>query len=84
MKQVEEEQQIHAAAENRLISRVSMVMIEGNDRRRYNVPLHEEVVAFFTGEDGAPPANRSIKIYPRNQPLHSIPLTSNMGSQMLF
>ena len=46
--------------ENRPASVVSMIMREGPDRRRYNAPLHEEVAAIFTGNDGAPPTPRDI------------------------
>ena len=39
----------------------------GSDCRRYNEPTHDEVAAVFVGDDGAPPANRDIVIYPRNR-----------------
>ena len=76
MAQVEREEQARAIAENRPPSCVTMVMREGVDRRRYNAPLHEEVAAVFTGEDGAPPASRDIVIYPRDRLLQKIPCTS--------
>ena len=37
-------------------------------QRRYNEPTHDEVAAVFIGEDGAPPVNRDIVIYPRDRP----------------
>ncbi|XP_057290125.1 uncharacterized protein LOC130612787 [Hydractinia symbiolongicarpus] len=73
MAEVEREETARAAAENRQPSVVSMVMREGNDRRRYNAPLHQEVAAIFVDNDGAPPAARDIVVYPRNQPLRQIP-----------
>ena len=36
-----------------------------HDQRRYNEPTHYEVAAVFIGEDGAPPANRDVVIYPK-------------------
>ncbi|XP_057302694.1 uncharacterized protein LOC130636863 [Hydractinia symbiolongicarpus] len=60
MAEVEREETARVAAKNRQPSVVSMVMREGNDRRRYNAPLHQEVAAIFVGNDGAPPAARDI------------------------
>ncbi|XP_057290930.1 uncharacterized protein LOC130613632 [Hydractinia symbiolongicarpus] len=83
MAEVEREETARAAAENRQPSVVSMVMREGNDRRRYNAPLHEEVAAIFVGKHWAPPAAKDIVVYPRNQPLQQIPYTScNIDSMM--
>ena len=45
MAQIEREEQARAVHENRPPSEVSMVMREGEDRRRYNAPLNEEVAA---------------------------------------
>ncbi|XP_066910494.1 uncharacterized protein [Clytia hemisphaerica] len=84
MKQVEQEEQNRAIAENRLVSRITMVMREGHDQRRGNAPLHEEVAAIFTGEDGAPPAGRNIVVYPRNHHLQSIPSTSSVVDSYIY
>ena len=62
--EIEREEQERARMENRPASVVSMIMREGPDRRRYNAPLHEEVAAIFTGNDGAPPTPRDIVVYP--------------------
>lgn len=52
---------------------VTMVFREGGDRRRYNVPTNnDEVAAIFIGNDGAPPGNHDIVVYPRNAPLQNI------------
>ena len=40
----------------------------GPDQRRYNEPTHDEVAAVFIGEDGAPPVNRDVVIYPKDTP----------------
>ena len=40
----------------------------GPDQRRYNEPTHDEIAAVFIGEDGAPPVNKDIVIYPRDRP----------------
>ena len=83
MAQIEREEQARAVHENRPPSEVSMVMREGEDRRRYNAPLNEEVAAIFVGNDGAPPAARDVVIYPRNQPLRHIShLSSNIDPMM--
>ncbi|XP_057310253.1 uncharacterized protein LOC130648232 [Hydractinia symbiolongicarpus] len=84
MAEVEREETARAAAENRQPSVVSMVMREGNDRRRYNAPLHQEVAAIFVGNDGAPPAARDIVVYPRNQPLRQIPHISCNIDPMMY
>ena len=36
------------------------------DAHRYNQPTVEEVAAIFVADDGAPPSNRDIVIYPRS------------------
>ena len=58
MSEVEQEEHLIAAAENRLPSEVQMYMKVAGDRRRYNLPHHDEVAAVFVGEDGAPPTSR--------------------------
>ena len=76
MVQVENEEQLKAIEEKRSVSSVTMIMRAGVDRRRCNAPLHKEVAAIFTGEDGATPAARDIVIYPRDKPLKKISCTS--------
>ena len=44
----------------------------GRDQRRYNQPHHDEVAVVFVGDDGAPPLDRDIIVYPRNKPLQHI------------
>ncbi|KAF2360700.1 hypothetical protein FHG87_008543 [Trinorchestia longiramus] len=38
----------------------------GSDIRRYNILTSNEIAAVFVGENGAPPENRDIVVYPRN------------------
>ena len=56
------------SAENRSPREVRLHFKRGPDQRRYNEPAHDEVAAIFIGEDGAPPVNRDIIIYPRDRP----------------
>nr|XP_047129644.1 uncharacterized protein LOC100203234 [Hydra vulgaris] len=46
-----------------------MSLLEGGDRRRYNLPSPNEVAVVFVGEDGAPTTSRDVVIYPRGHPL---------------
>ena len=39
----------------------------GNDMRRYNQPTVREVAAVFAGPDGAPPTNRDIVVWPKEE-----------------
>ena len=68
MHEVEQEEQISACTENRTPREVRLHFKRGPDQRRYNEPTHDEVAAVFIGEDGAPPANRDVVIYPKNTP----------------
>ena len=44
----------------------------GNDRRRYNVPHHDEVAMIFVGDDGAPPIHSDVVVYSRDHSLQQI------------
>ena len=68
MYEVEKEENLRAAEENRAPTTVQMVIKRGPDRRRYNEPTHDEVAAIFVGNDGAPPANRDFIVYPKGKP----------------
>lgn len=65
---VELEEGERANRENREPKEISLHFKRGPDRRRYNEPSHDEVAAVFVGEDGAPPAERDIIVYPRDLP----------------
>ena len=84
MKEIEEAERAQAIRENREPSRVSMIMRPGNDMRRANAPLHEEVAAIFIGDDGAPPTSRDIVVYPRGQPLHKIDFSHPFNDPMTY
>ena len=72
MADVEQEQQRIAAVNNQRMLEVRMVFRTGHDERRYNAPVHDEVAAVFVGQQGAPPTNHDVVVYPRGQPLRSI------------
>ena len=61
-----------------------MFLFEGQDRRRYNLPSHNEVAVVFVGEDGAPHASREVVIYPRGQPLKTISSMSANLDPMVY
>ncbi|XP_065658114.1 uncharacterized protein LOC136082628 [Hydra vulgaris] len=66
--EVEHEEIRQAAIEGRQASVVKMSILEGGERRRYNLPSHDEVGVVFVGEDGAPPTYREVVFYPRGHP----------------
>ncbi|XP_066923007.1 uncharacterized protein, partial [Clytia hemisphaerica] len=84
MKEVEEREQIRAAEENRPTSEVRMIMRSGNDNRRGNAPVNNEVAAVFVGDDGAPPTTRDVVVYPRDQPLRKIDYTSQLNDPLTY
>ncbi|XP_057299673.1 uncharacterized protein LOC130630262 [Hydractinia symbiolongicarpus] len=84
MAEVEAEELNQAAAQNRAPSEVRMYMRVGNDRKRYNLPHHDEVAAVFVGQDGAPPGNRDVVIYPRGGDLQNISTMSANLDPMVY
>ncbi|XP_065670614.1 uncharacterized protein LOC136089024 [Hydra vulgaris] len=77
MAEVEDVEIRKAAIEGCSASVVKMSLLEGGDRRRYNLPSHDEVV--FVGEDGAPPTSREVVNYPRGHPLK---IVSSMSANL--
>ena len=65
---VEQEEEDRANCEGREPRQVTLHFKRGPDRKRYNEPTHDEVAAVFVGEDGAPPLQRDIIVYPRDRP----------------
>ncbi|XP_065642306.1 uncharacterized protein LOC136073936 [Hydra vulgaris] len=61
-----------------------MSLLEGCDRRRYNLPSHEEVAIVFVGNDGVPPPSREVVIYPQGQPLKTISSMSANLDPMIY
>ncbi|XP_057297374.1 uncharacterized protein LOC130627535 isoform X2 [Hydractinia symbiolongicarpus] len=84
MAEVEADEIAQAAAENRVPSEVRMCMRVGSDRRRYNLPHHDEAAAIFVGQDGAPPGNRDIITYPRGGNLQNISTLSANLEPMVY
>ena len=58
MVEVEDEEICRAALEGRSVSVVKRSLLEGQDRRHYNLPSHNEFAVVFVGKNGAPPASR--------------------------
>ena len=56
----------------------------GKDRRGYNIPHHDEVAVVFVGKDGAPPMERAIVVYPRDQPLLHVSYMSANCVPMIY
>jgi len=76
MHTVEQEEEQHAADQDQEARTVRLFFKRGPDCRRYNEPTHNEIAAVFVGEDGAPPANRDIVVYPRDRPPERMPYIS--------
>ncbi|XP_057310488.1 uncharacterized protein LOC130648452 [Hydractinia symbiolongicarpus] len=81
---VEMEENQRAVRENRPASQVTMRMLAGGDRRRYNTPTQDEVAVVFVGEDGAPPTTRDIVIYPKDRPLTNLSTMSANVDPMMY
>ena len=62
MAEVEDKEICRAALEGCSVSVLKMSLLEGQDRRCYNLPSHNEVAVVFVGEDGAPPASMEVVI----------------------
>ena len=68
LKNIEREEIERAEQEGRQVPIVSMVLRRDRraDQRRYNAPNANEIAMVFVNEDGAPPFDRDIRIYPVN------------------
>ncbi|XP_065658163.1 uncharacterized protein LOC136082674 [Hydra vulgaris] len=84
MAEVEDEEICHTAIESRQFSVVKMSLLEGGDRRCFNLPSHDEVAFVFVGEDGAPPTSREVVIYPRGYPLKIVSSMSANLDPMIY
>lgn len=73
--------QMHSITLENPAVQVKMVFLEDNnlDMRRYNTPTsNTEVAAIFVGEEGEPPQNREICVYPNGESCKTIsPLNQN-------
>ena len=68
MHEVVREEEEKAAETGTVPSKVTMVIKRGNDQKRYNDPVRDEVAAVFVSEDGSPPGERDIIVHQRDQP----------------
>lgn len=68
IREIEERERATAERENKSIPVVNMVMRRDrqSDQRRYNMPTSNEIAMVFVDNDGEPPFERDIRIYPRN------------------
>ena len=67
LREMEIEEEQHAAAQNHSIPIVNMAFRrDRNDRRRYNLPTVDEIAMIFRSTDGEPPFARDFRVYPRN------------------
>ena len=63
---------------------IKMIFKRGNDQRRYNKPHHDEVAAVFVGDEGAPPCQRDITVYPKDTPCQIISYMSANCDPMCY
>jgi hypothetical protein len=80
----EQEAQQEAARQGKPAPVVCMLIKQGPDQRRYNEPRHDEVAAVFVGEDGAPPLQKDIMIYPKDKPMSRLNYLSSNCDPMVY
>lgn len=77
MKDVVDEEQVKAKAQN-LSAPPAVTMVfdqsEEYDKRRYNIPIANEVAVVFVGEDGELPLERSLVVHQKEGGLKRFPL----------
>lgn len=68
IREIEERENREALAANLPAPQISMVFRRDrqSDNRRYNDPTANEIAMVFVNEDGEPPYDRDIRIYPRS------------------
>ena len=84
MHHVEQEQTQLARNNGSIPPTVTMHFKEGRDVRRYNEPRHDEVAAIFVSSDGAPPKDRDIVVYPRDEQPKNISYMSSHSDPMVY
>ena len=72
MRTVELEKEEKTSMENVQPSEISMHFISGPDAKQFNYPTNSGIAVIFVGENGAPPINRDIVVYPTGQHKHRI------------
>lgn len=67
MMEMEQKQQKEAERKGTLPASVSMYFkrYSGDDPRRYNIPKVGEISVVFSSEDGEPPIDRCIRVFPK-------------------
>ena len=83
-KQMEEHHIRTAGVNGTVPATVSTHFKQGSDVHHYNEPRHDEVAAIFVSNDGAPPANRDIVVYPRGEPPKNISYMSAHTDPMVY
>ena len=83
MREVEIEENNRAMIAGDIPKKVTMIFRKGGDKRRYNAPS-DEIAAVFLGDDGAPPGNHDIVVYPRDQPLRQISYLNKHCDPMMY
>ncbi|GBM48634.1 hypothetical protein AVEN_135010-1 [Araneus ventricosus] len=79
--------QMHQLMQSNPAANVKMVFMEHTDLdlRRYNAPTSRtEVAAIFVGDDGEPPANRDICIYPVTDSYKNISSLNQCSDPMVY
>ena len=68
LRAVQRAEEMKAILENRSIPVVNMALRRDrhSDQRRYNAPTSNEIAMVFVNDDGEPPFQRDIRIYPKN------------------
>ena len=84
MYRVEQDEEQYSAEQDQQPRMVRLMFKRGPDCRRYNEPTHNEIAAVFVGEDGAPPANRDIVVYPRDRQPQRMPYISSHVDPMCY
>jgi hypothetical protein len=84
MYKVEQDEIDRAGVAGEAPNNVKMVFKTGRDHRRYNEPLHDEVAAIFIADEGAPPGNHDIVVYPEAAPLHRISYLNAKCDPMIY
>lgn len=88
LSEVESQHKEYARAQNIPMPRVNMVLRRDrhSDNRRYNLPTSNEVAMVFQNDDGEPPFQRDIRIYPRNdeQPFINLNILSTNLDPMTY
>ncbi|XP_014775927.1 uncharacterized protein LOC106873201 [Octopus bimaculoides] len=69
---VEQREEERARRVNVSIRRYEFRFRRGSDIRRYNFPTSNEIAVVFVRENGVPPENRDIIVYPRDAPSEKI------------